>query len=82
MVRQPAAEVDCESTKAAPRPVFDKVIPIGRGSSCEWAKLINKLRRVGLESQAQRLQMAVNTLPPGERWGLPAEAFTADSQET
>ena len=82
MVREPAAEVDRESTKLEPRPVFDKVIPIGRGSSCEWATLISKLRRVGLESQARRLQMAVNMLPPEERWGLPAEPLTAGSRET
>jgi hypothetical protein len=44
--------------------------------------LINKLRRVGLDSQARRLQMAVNMLPPEERRGLPAEPFTADSRET
>jgi len=82
MVREPAGEVDCESAKLEPRPVFDKVIPIDRGLSCEWAKLINKLRRVGLESQARRLQMAVNMLPPEERRGLPAGPFTADSRET
>ena len=82
MVREPAAEVDCETAKLEPRPVLDKVVPIDRGSSCEWAKLINKLRRVGLESEARRLQMAVNTLPPEERWGLPAEPLIAGSRET
>ena len=82
MVREPAGELDCESAKLEPRPMSDKVIPIDRGSSCEWAKLIDKLRRVGLESQARRLQMAVNMLPPKERCGLPAEPFAADSRET
>ena len=82
MVREPAGEVDCDSAKFERRAVFDKVVPIDRGSSCEWAKLINKLRRVGLESEARRLQMALNMLPPEERWGLPVEPFTAGSRET
>jgi len=32
-----------------------------------WEKLIRKLRGIGLEDAAQRLELAVSTLPPDER---------------
>jgi hypothetical protein len=35
--------------------------------SCEWAKLIRKLRWIGLDDEARRLEQAVSTLPPEER---------------
>ena len=33
----------------------------------EWARLIRKLRWIGLEDEARRLQLAVSTLPAEER---------------
>jgi len=46
--------------------------PPGRAEpSCEWAKLIRKLRWIGLEDEAQQLQHALqrasHALPPEER---------------
>jgi hypothetical protein len=35
--------------------------------SCEWTKLIRKLRWIGLEDEARRLELAVRTLPAEER---------------
>ena len=32
----------------------------------EWAKLLRKLRWVGLDEEAQRLELALSTLPPEE----------------
>ena len=61
------------SWSGGPRPAL--VIPIGRGSPCEWAKLINKLRRVGLESQARRLQTAVKHAASGGKMGPPGRAL-------
>ena len=80
MVREPTGEVGCESAKSEPTPVFDNVVALDWGSS--WAELISKLRRAGLKSQARRLQMAVNMLPPEERRGLSAGPFSADSRDT
>ena len=33
----------------------------------EWAKLLRKLRWVGLDEEARRLELALSTLPPEER---------------
>jgi hypothetical protein len=33
----------------------------------DWAKLIRKLRWIGLEDEAQQLQLALRTLPPEKR---------------
>ena len=40
--------------------------PIGELSR-DWPKLIRKLRWIGLEAEAQRLQHALNALPAEER---------------
>ena len=45
----------------------DPVISVTQRSSWEWAKLIRKLRWIGLEDEARRLERAVSTLPPEER---------------
>jgi hypothetical protein len=33
----------------------------------EWTKLIHKLRWIGLDEEARRLELAVRSLPSGER---------------
>jgi hypothetical protein len=33
----------------------------------DWARLIRKLRWIGLEEKAKRLEMALSTLPAGQR---------------
>jgi hypothetical protein len=44
----------------------------------EWTKLIQKLRWIGLEEEAQRLERAVSSLPPGERKSVLAGPFDTD----
>jgi len=49
---------------------MEKVIdfaPIMAEQSGEWTKLIRKLRWIGLEAEAQRLQHALSELPAEER---------------
>jgi hypothetical protein len=33
----------------------------------DWSKLIRKLRWIGMEDEARRLELAVRSLPPEER---------------
>ena len=51
---------------------------IDRQSSREWAKLIRKLRWIGLEDEARRLELAVGTLPPEERGSVSVGPFSTD----
>jgi hypothetical protein len=44
----------------------------------EWAKLIRKLRWIGLEDEARSLQLAVSTLPTEERGSVSAGPFSTD----
>jgi hypothetical protein len=44
----------------------------------EWAKLIRKLRWIGMEEEASRLQTVVCTLPPGERATVSVGPFATD----
>jgi hypothetical protein len=46
--------------------------------SDEYAKLIRKLRWIGLEDEAQRLQQALKTLPAEERGCVSAGPFSTD----
>jgi hypothetical protein len=46
--------------------------------SCEWAKLIRKLRWIGLDDEARRLEQAVSTLPPEERATVAAGPTSTD----
>ena len=45
----------------------DRVLATDQKPSRDWAKLIRKLRRIGLESNARRLEIALTSLPAGER---------------
>jgi hypothetical protein len=47
-------------------------------SSWEWAKLIRKLRWIGLDDEARRLEAAVRTLPPEQRGTVSAGPFNTD----
>jgi hypothetical protein len=47
-------------------------------SSHEWARLIRKLRWIGLDDEARRLELAVLTLPPEERGSVSAGPFSTD----
>jgi hypothetical protein len=44
----------------------DPAIPMKK-SSQEWVKLIRKLRWIGMEGEARRLELALSTLPAEER---------------
>ena len=44
----------------------------------EWTKLIRKLRWIGLEDEARRLQTVVSSLPPDERGTVSAGPFFTD----
>ncbi len=49
-----------------------------RQSPHEWEKLIRKLRWIGLEDEARRLELAVSTLPPEARGSVSAGPFSTD----
>ena len=51
---------------------------MNRRSSHEWARLISKLRWIGLEDEARRLEQAVSTLPPEERGCVSAGPVNTD----
>jgi hypothetical protein len=51
---------------------------ITRESSDEYVKLIRKLRWIGLEAEAQRLQRALSTLPPEDRGCVSRGPFSTD----
>lgn len=51
---------------------------IDRQSSREWGKLIRKLRWIGLEDEARRLELAVSTLPPEQRGSVSVGPFSTD----
>jgi len=52
--------------------------PVDRQSSHEWGKLIRKLRWIGLDDEARRLELAVSTLPPEERGTVSIGPFSTD----
>jgi hypothetical protein len=52
--------------------------PPAQRSPGEWAKLIRKLRWIGLEDEARSLQLAVSTLPAEERGSVSAGPFSTD----
>ena len=54
------------------------VISIDQQSPREWAKLLRKLRWVGLEDEARRLELALSTLPPEQRGDLLVESSSTD----
>ena len=49
-----------------------------KGQPQEWAKLIRKLRWIGMEEEAHHLQVAVCSLPPHERYAVLAGPFSTD----
>jgi hypothetical protein len=56
----------------------DNVIVRDHYPTWEWAKLIRKLRWIGLDDEAQRLETAVGTLPPEQRGTVSAGPFSTD----
>ncbi len=54
------------------------VISMDQRPSSEWARLIRKLRWIGLEEEARRLEVALSTLPPEERGSVSVGPFSTD----
>jgi hypothetical protein len=54
------------------------VVKITNPESREWARLIRKLRWIGLDEDAKRLEMALSTLPPNERASVSFAPFSTD----
>ncbi len=49
-----------------------------KSNPCEWAKLIRKLRWIGLDEEAHRLELAVSTVRPEERSSVLAGPLSTD----
>jgi hypothetical protein len=56
----------------------DKEGSFAQRPSHEWARLIRKLRWIGMEEEARRLELAVSTLPPEQRDSVSAGPFSTD----
>lgn len=54
------------------------VIAIKQQQPRDWTKLIRKLRWMGLQEEAQRLEQAVSMLPPEERGTVSVGPFSTD----
>jgi hypothetical protein len=54
------------------------VISIDQQSPREWAKLLRKLRWVGLDEEARHLELALSTLPAEQRGGVLVESSSTD----
>jgi hypothetical protein len=56
----------------------NEVLRMSERPANEWARLIRKLRWIGLDDEARRLERAVSTLPPDERGSVSAGSFATD----
>jgi hypothetical protein len=52
--------------------------PVTQQLSAEWARLICKLRWIGLEEEARSLERAVRTVPRQERGSVSVGPFDTD----
>jgi hypothetical protein len=59
-------------------PGYEPNVSVSRRSSPDWAKLICKLRWIGLEDEARSLERAVSTLHPQERGSVSVGPFDTD----
>jgi hypothetical protein len=80
---QPPKHVKTNEQKKSGRTLMqhvanDPVISLNQLSSGEWAKLIRKLRWVGLEEEARRLELAMSALPPEQRGCVSAGPSSTD----
>jgi hypothetical protein len=56
----------------------DKVVFLSHHPSREWATLIRRLRGIGLDDAARRLELAASTFPADRRDNVPAEQSRTD----
>jgi hypothetical protein len=61
-----------------PYPTTTKVTMLGYQESSECAKLIRKLRWIGLDEEAERLEEALRTFAPNGRDAVLAEPIGTD----
>jgi len=54
------------------------VVKTASRESREWARLIRKLRWIGMDEEARRLELAVSTAPPDERASVSFAPFSTD----
>ena len=52
--------------------------PVTQQLSAEWARLICKLRWIGLEEEARSLERAISTVPRQERGSVSVGPFDTD----
>jgi hypothetical protein len=60
------------------RPLRNEDGSLDRRPSDDWGQLIRKLRWIGLEDEARRLELTVSTLPPEERGSVSVGPFSTD----
>jgi hypothetical protein len=53
-------------------------MPVSKSPPRNWEQLIRKLRWIGLEEEAKRLEAVVSTLPPEERGSVCVGPFSTD----
>jgi hypothetical protein len=56
----------------------ERVASAQRAVPQDWARLIRKLRWIGLTEEARRLEAAVSTTAPAERGNVEIEPFDTD----
>ena len=61
-----------------PDEIMSTMLSAEQHGSREWAKLIVKLRWIGLEDEARHLQQALSTLPPEESGIVAVGPFSTD----
>lgn len=56
-------------------PAQNTIVP---DPSREWTRLLRKLRWIGLEEEARRLELAISTVPPEQRGSVLAGPLSTD----
>jgi hypothetical protein len=56
----------------------DETVRMNERPADEWGRLIRKLRWIGLDDEARRLEQAMSTLPPEQRGSVSVGPFTTD----
>ena len=55
-----------------------ELVPRREQSCSDWTRLIRKLRWIGLDDEARRLELVVRTLPPEQRGSVSVGPFSTD----
>jgi hypothetical protein len=76
--RRYAHRYDVNGKRSVEQLHMNTVLSVSERSPREWARLICKLRWMGMPEEAQALQQVVNTVPPEERASIFSEPFSTD----